>query len=93
MFKSYKYNQKFKKRAKKSIYDQEQNLIHDFLASKNENIEFEYTCSKEAVNAAAALKNYTTACRQPLNVMQRANFVYVVKTFTEGDENNGKSES
>ena len=83
MFKSYKYNQKFKKRAKKSIYDQEQNLIHDFWASKNENIEFEYTCSREAFNARNALNRYVNACRQPVKVLQRDNFVYVVKTFTE----------
>lgn len=86
MFKSYKYNQKFKNRAKKSIYDQEQNLIHDFLASKNENIEFEYTCSKEAVNASNSLKRYTEACKQPVKVLQRGSFVYVVKTFTEEEK-------
>ena len=89
MFKSYKYNQKFKKIAKKSIYDQEQNLIHDFLASKNENIEFEYTCAKEAFNARNTLKRYTEACRQPVKVTQRNNYVYVVKTFAEEEKNNG----
>ena len=79
MFKGYEYNKFCKYIAKKSIYEQEYTLLHEFLASKNENICFEYETRREAVNAAASLTMYIKKAKQPLLIKQRENFVFAVR--------------
>ena len=48
MLKSYKYNQPYRKINKKTKYEQERELLHNFLASENQNICLEYESVKEA---------------------------------------------
>ena len=79
MLKGYKFNQYVRKISSKSIYEQEYELLHDFLASENENICFEYGSTQEAINARAALVVYIKRARQPLQLMQRVNCVFAVR--------------
>ena len=79
MFKGHKFNQTCKNIEKKSVYHQERELLHEFLASEHENIMFEYSTSREAVNAAAMLKLYVQNVRQPLDIMQRGSNVFAVR--------------
>lgn len=79
MFKSITYNEDFPKIAKKSVYELEYDAMHDFCASEHKTMRFEYAATKEAVNAAVALRKYIAQARQPLDVAQRKEFVFVYR--------------
>ena len=80
MLKGYKYNQSYKHRSPVSKYNQEQKLIQDFAVDpNNENICFEYGSVREATNARQSLVNYVTSTKKQLIVMQRDEFVFVVR--------------
>lgn len=86
MLKGYKFNQYVKKINSKSVYEQEHELLHDFLASENENIYFEYGSTQEAINARAALVVYIKRVRQPLQILQRGNCVFAIRIEEEKTE-------
>ena len=71
MLKGIKYNVNFKKRLVASKYDEEFKLLHDFSASKHENIEFEYGSDREALNATVALRKYIVKNRMSLRREKR----------------------
>ena len=79
MFKAFDFNKDFRKIAKKSIYTQEFDVLHEFLPSDNKNIRFEYSTDKEARAATAALRNYAEQNKQPLIFKQRANYVFAIR--------------
>ena len=79
MLKGYKFNQYIRKISKKSVYEQEFELLHGFLATENENICFEYGSTQEAINVRQALMMYTKRVRQPLNILQRGNTVFAIR--------------
>lgn len=83
MLKGYEFNQVCRKITGKSIYTQEQNLLHEFLATDNENICFEYHNTQEAINAVQALKMYAKKARQPLKFAQRGNRVFAERSVKE----------
>lgn len=76
MLKGYEYNQVCRNIVKKTKCDYERGLLHEYLASENENIRLEYDTPREAVNAAAMLKLYVRNARQPLEIKQRGNAVF-----------------
>lgn len=77
MLKDIKYNQPYKVIMRKSVYNQEFQLLHDFQSGDKRNMRLEYSNKREAINAAAALKRYAQQARQPLDLSQRGNFVFV----------------
>ena len=79
MLKGYEYNQICRNIVKKTKYDYERGLLHEFLASENENIRLEYDSPREACNAAAMLKLYVKNARQPLEIKQRGNAVFAFR--------------
>ena len=83
MFKAFDFNKEFRKIAKKSIYTQEFDVLHEFLPSDNKNIRFEYSTAKEARSAAAALKKYAKENKQPLIFKQRGNYIFAIR---KGDD-------
>lgn len=83
MLKGYEFNQVCRKITKRSIYDREYELLHEFLATDNENICFEYHDTQEAINAVQALKMYAKKARQPLEFRQRANKVFAERAVKE----------
>lgn len=83
MFKGFEYNKDFRKMANKSVYTQEFDLLHEFLATDNKNIRFEYSTEKEAINARQACATYIKNNNKPLKVMQRGNYVFAVKTIED----------
>lgn len=83
MLKGYKYNQTMRKINNKSIYEQEFSLLHDFLATDKENIRFEYSNEREAINARQAIFSCAKKARQPITVAQRGKYVFAVKKAEE----------
>ena len=81
MLKGTEFNKNFTPKGGKSVYTQEQNTLHELLASEYENVRFEYRNEQEAINARQAiiLYIYIKANKQPLNAFQRKNFVFVVR--------------
>lgn len=79
MFKNFKFNQSYRKIAKKSMYEREFEVLHELSASNHENVEFEYSTVREARNALAALIIYIAETKMSLEVAQRNNFVYACK--------------
>lgn len=73
----HKYNQKMKGIAKKSIYDVEFGLLHEFNGSENTNLELEYSTPKEAQHGKQAIKRYIDKNKMPLIAWQREKYVYV----------------
>ena len=87
MLKGYDYNHSYKKRRFASVYTQEHKLIQDFaIAPDKENIRFEYGSKREAINARGALAKYVKETKKQLNVLQREEFVFVVKRDEKTDE-------
>lgn len=78
MFKGFEYNKNYRKIGGRSIYEQEVELLHEFLASEHDNIRFEYTTEREAVNARQSLTVYAKKNKMPLKIMQRENFVFAI---------------
>jgi hypothetical protein len=59
-------------------------LLHELLASDNENIQLEYSNVDEASNAAQSIRIYVEKhARQPLLVFQRQHYVIIVKKKQE----------
>lgn len=85
MLKGFEYNKNYRKISKRSLYDQECELLHEFLGTENENIRFEYGNEKEANNARQGCARYAKEHRMPLKLMQRGVFVFAVRT-KKGDE-------
>ena len=83
MFKSITYNVDFRPSRKKSVYSMEYAAMHDFLASDNENMCFEYNNNKEAANAYQAIWTYAKKNRQPLTVSTRQNTIVITKNTEE----------
>ena len=79
MFKAFDFNKDFRKIAKKSIYTQEFDVLHEFLPSDNKNIRYEYSTDKEARAATAALRKYAEQNKQPLIFEQIANYVFAIR--------------
>ena len=79
MFNKKLYNVDFKPRKRRSKYDPEREAMHDFLASNNENVCFEYDSEREADCARAAIYKYAREARQPLCVSQRGNTVVLTR--------------
>lgn len=79
MLKEIKYNQEFRQIKTRSKYDQEYELLHDFSGGDKHNMRLEYETVQEAINARQALNVYIKRVRQPFDVRQRKQFVFVEK--------------
>ena len=87
MLKGIKYNQNYKKKRGKSVYTQEHNAISDFeFVPDKHNLRFEYNDKKEAINAGNQLRRYVKETKKQLVVLQRENFVFVVKEKEDTNE-------
>ena len=86
MLKGFEYNKNYRKISKRSLYDQECELLHEFLGTENENIRFEYGNEKEAKNARQACARYINENRMPLKAMWRGNYVFVVRVAKQTEE-------
>lgn len=85
MLKEIKYNlPRPKGFIRRGVYAQELNLIHDFLASENETMRFEYDSRKSATNARAMLVKYTS--NQPIRIVQVQNFVWIARDEKEANK-------
>lgn len=85
MFVNAKFDQVIKGKTlySKSIYMREYEMLHEFSASKHENVELEYSNSKQAAYAKNTMARYIKNNKMSLKASQRQNFVYVIKS--EGD--------
>ena len=79
MFNKKLCNVDFKPRKRRSKYDPEREATHEFLASNNENVCFEYGNEHEARCARIATQKYVREARQPLSVSQRGNTVVLTR--------------
>lgn len=80
MLKGYKYNQSYRIIRRKSVYAQEHDLLHGLLASKNDNIAFEYASVVVAKNASLQIKRYVDLQKMPIAVKQRHERVVAIRT-------------
>ena len=85
MFVNAKFDQAIKGKTlySKSIYMREYELLHEFSASKHENVELEYSNTKQATYAKNIMSKYIKNNKMSLKAFQRKNFIYVTKS--EGD--------
>jgi hypothetical protein len=82
MFVNAKFDQAIKGKAlySKSLYAREYELLHEFSASKHENVELEYSNSKQAAYAKNVMTRYIKNNKMSLKASQRQNFIYVTKS-------------
>ena len=77
------YDVELKVPQKRTTYDGEKNLIHEFNASKHKNVSLRYPTAIKAKNAAQALVTYVKQTHTPVRITQRNNKVII---FRKGDE-------
>lgn len=63
----------------RQLYSYEHSLLHEFLATDNENMRLEYSNEKEAYNASQSMKRYIETHRQPLKVAHRKTYLYILR--------------
>lgn len=82
MFVNAKFDQAIKGKAlySKSLYAREYEMLHEFSASKYENVELEYSNSKQAAYAKNVMARYIKNNKMSLKASQRQNFIYVTKS-------------
>ena len=85
MLKKYEFNKPIG--GGRLLYSYEHSLLHEFLATDNENMRLEYSDEREALNARQALARYIDSHKQPLNALCRGTFVYVVRKEKENESN------
>lgn len=77
MLKTYTYNKTYREICRKIKYEQERELLHDFLASENKNMCFEYENPREARNAVQWIRRYSKEAKKGIVAKVRKNFVIV----------------
>ena len=77
MLKTYTYNKTYREICRKTKYEQERELLHDFLASENENMCLEYENEREVKNAAQWIRQYSKEAKKGIVAKVRENFVIV----------------
>ena len=82
MFVNAKFDQAIKGKAlySKSLYAREYEMLHEFSASKYENVELEYSNTKQATYAKNIMSKYIKNNKMSLKASQRQNFIYVTKS-------------
>ena len=83
MFVNAKFDQKVKGKdygGRKSLYVREVEMLHEFSASKHENVELEYSNAKQAVRARIVIARHIKENKMSLIAFQRRNLVYVIKS-------------
>ena len=83
MFVNAKFDQTVKSKNygnRKSLYAREVEMLHEFSASKHENVELEYSNAKQAVSARAAITKHIKDNKMSLIVCRRQNLLYVIKS-------------
>lgn len=83
MYVKIRYNVPYARGKSRNKYNPERTALHEFLASQNENICFEYLNVNEAVNARVAIKKYAAKARKNINITQKGNMVIIQR----GDKN------
>lgn len=78
MLKNHEFNKPFG--GGRLLYSYEHSLLHEFLATDNENMRLEYSDKREAFNAKQALTRYINSHKQPLNALCREVYVYIIRT-------------
>jgi hypothetical protein len=79
MLKGFEFNKVCRVIKKSSLYEQEFELLHEFLPSEHKNLRLEYGTIAEAKNAAQALRRYAKDNKQPLDIKQRNNYIFAVR--------------
>lgn len=79
MLKGFEFNKVCRVIKKSSLYEQEFDLLHEFLPSDHKNLRFEYSEVSEAKNASQAIRRYIRENKQPLVAKQRNNYLFVVR--------------
>lgn len=83
MFKNFQFDKNYKKIRKRSVYEREIELIHEYITSTHENLCFVYNNVMEAGNASRALAKRLKNERKSVKLMQRKNFVIVKRVKNE----------
>lgn len=83
MYNRITYNVEFKPSPRKSMYNMERAVTHDFLASDYDNVCLEYSTVRERDNACQALWYYAKQNRQPLKFSVRGNNVIITRKIKE----------
>lgn len=65
--------------AKRTLYTREYDILHEFLASNNSNVRFDYGTTQRAVFARQAMKEYAKRNRMQIAFSQRGKYVFAFK--------------